>query len=165
MALIVEDGSGVEDADAYISIVDADAYHLRYGNAAWSNFDDETKEILIRKATRDMDLLYEYVGEEVSPTQSLEWPRTTITGLPDQIAQGCAEMALIENSFDPVGPLSDASNVKSLEQQVGSLMKKTEYFNAGQSTEQSNLRKVNLLISSFTTSSSVSSMYSRVDRG
>lgn len=78
MALIVEDGSNVTDADAYISLVDAEAYYLAYNGAAWAG-DDEDKEAAIRRATRYLDNL-KWKGQRVNGrAQSLDWPRYAVT--------------------------------------------------------------------------------------
>ncbi len=80
MTLAVEDGSGVEDADAYISIddfntyCDARAFAVDERDAA----DEETIEASIRRATLYIDGKYRssFPGSKVGGrSQSLEWPR------------------------------------------------------------------------------------------
>lgn len=72
--LIVEDGTGVTGADAYISLIDADALHLSRNGAAWSGTDQE-KEAAIRRATAFVDTL-RFFGKPVGGrSQSLAWPR------------------------------------------------------------------------------------------
>ena len=36
MALIVEDGTGLANAESYVSVADATTYHTNYGNTAWT---------------------------------------------------------------------------------------------------------------------------------
>lgn len=78
MALIVEDGTGVTDADAYISLADAEAQYLKRFGEAWSGT-DAAKEASIIRATRFVDSL-KFVGSPVGKrAQSLEWPRKDAT--------------------------------------------------------------------------------------
>lgn len=163
--ITVEDGTGLASADSYISVADADRYHERFGNEAWADLNQTEKEIALRKATRDLDLLYHFKGEPKYPdVQALAFPRTPYNGLPTALPTACAELALITLGVDPSGPSAGNSNIKSLEQSVGDLKSKTEYFAVGASTEQTQLRKVNLLLANLLDSSS-GSLYMRVERG
>ena len=74
MALTVEDGTGVTDADAYISLADAEALYLKREGTAWAGT-DEAKEAAIIRATAYVDSL-KFVGQPVNGrSQSLAWPR------------------------------------------------------------------------------------------
>lgn len=35
MSLIVENGTGKSNADAYVTLAECDAYHVRFGNSGW----------------------------------------------------------------------------------------------------------------------------------
>lgn len=104
MALIVEDGTIVTDAESYITVDDADAYHTARGNAAWTGA-DAAKEALLRKATDYMGQVYglRWKGDRVSASQVLDWPRDGVEAfgfdvdsdaVPDAVVQACAELAL-----------------------------------------------------------------------
>lgn len=78
MALIVEDGTGLADADSYASLADAAAYHESVGNAAWAALDSDTvREQLLRVATYYMVETYRtmWAGTRMTSTQALDWPR------------------------------------------------------------------------------------------
>jgi hypothetical protein len=75
MALIVETGAIVADADSYVSIADADTYHTARGNSAWDAASDAQKEVALRVAATYLDCAYTWKGTRVSDTQSLFWPR------------------------------------------------------------------------------------------
>jgi len=65
---------GSASADAYVSLVDAEAYYLAYNGAAWPGTDID-KEAAIRRATRYLDGL-RWKGVKASGReQALEWPR------------------------------------------------------------------------------------------
>lgn len=76
MPLTVENGTGLVDADSYVSLVDAAAYHTAFGNTAWAAAaSDAIREVALRKATRYIDSRYTYRGDQRTSTQSLVWPR------------------------------------------------------------------------------------------
>ena len=74
MSIIVEDGTGLTTAVAYVAVADADAYHTAMGNTAWTGT-DAAKEIALRRATQYLDNRYTYRGTRLTSTQALEWPR------------------------------------------------------------------------------------------
>lgn len=78
MTLIVENGTGLSNAESYASVADADAYLAAYGvPATWAAADDAAKEIALRKATRYLDAVYahDWPGCVKNPDQALAWPR------------------------------------------------------------------------------------------
>lgn len=78
MALIVEDGSGKPDAESYISVAEADAYHLKFGNTAWAGMTEPNKEIQLRRGTAYIEQMYsgKWQGQRTWPAvQALSWPR------------------------------------------------------------------------------------------
>lgn len=107
MALIVEDGTGVANAESLASVAFVDEYHSLRGNAAWAAIATvEVKEQLLRKATDYFVGIYSQSlkGYTVSVDQSLPFPRivnSVNVGVPLSIKQGIAELALIAKS----GPL------------------------------------------------------------
>jgi len=108
MALIVETGVGLVDAESYISVADATAYHLKMGNqVAWALVgDNATMEAMLRRATNYMRGRYYgmWVGVMTVFTQRLDWPRIgawTRSGsglassiVPGEVQDACAELAL-----------------------------------------------------------------------
>lgn len=75
MALIVEDGTGKVDAEAYAAVVDADAYHTAMGNTAWAALTTLEKEVALRIASQYVDVTYDFQGVKLVHNQALEWPR------------------------------------------------------------------------------------------
>lgn len=118
MALVTEDGTGRSDAESYISVADATAYHAARGNAAWAALATDTiREQLLRKATDAMLQMFanRWAGTRSSSTQALDWPRYNVpvkdgpANLPESygvrsyypsntvpllVARACAELAL-----------------------------------------------------------------------
>lgn len=110
MALIVEDGSGLSNAESFISVADADTYFTNRGNASWDAISTEAeKEVALRKATDYMEQTYRsrWVGVRVSATQALSWPRLDVEVdgfpvdgdvVPVEVERACAELALRAHS-------------------------------------------------------------------
>ena len=71
MTIIVEDGTGLANAESYVSVVDANTYHSKLGNDAWTDLDTSVKEQLLRKATDYMVAQYrlQYAGYRRYSTQ------------------------------------------------------------------------------------------------
>lgn len=74
MSLIVEDGTGVEGADSYVSLEEANEYHTNLANMDWVNSTNDTlKEAYLRKAALFLDGVYGIRASGV--------PKTTDQGL------------------------------------------------------------------------------------
>jgi hypothetical protein len=106
VALVVETGLGFADADALISVADADAYHTARGNSAWTGA-DAVKEPAIRRATAFLSNSYRWAGGRThGRRQALAWPRGGVVDeegigiesneIPIEIMDACAEIALRE---------------------------------------------------------------------
>lgn len=111
MSIIVEDGTGLADAETYISVADADTYHSQRANAAWALLDTPAKEAALRNATDYMMATYgpRWLGERVSATQALDWPRFDVVArgfaiasnsIPAEVQRACAELALRASSAE-----------------------------------------------------------------
>jgi hypothetical protein len=80
MALTVEDGTGLADADSYLSEANADSYHSARGNTTWAAATSPNKEIALRLATEYIDQRFTFKGVKKTTTQSLQWPRISACG-------------------------------------------------------------------------------------
>lgn len=111
MALIVEDGAIVADAESYITVADADAYFTARGNAAWDALVTADKEAALRKATDYMTGRYglRWKGVRVNELQALDWPRSGAYAngflidadvVPVAVQRACAELAVRASAAD-----------------------------------------------------------------
>lgn len=77
MTLIVEDGSGLANAEAYISVADADTHHANRGMTNWATMSTNEKEQAIRRAADYMGQAYRlrWAGYRMTDAQALDWPR------------------------------------------------------------------------------------------
>ena len=101
MPLVIEDGSGLSNAESYVSVADADTYVTAYkgANTLWDAATEGAKEVAARQSTQYVDGTSNWKGEIESSTQALDWPRnyvydeigTAIDGLPVNVANATAE--------------------------------------------------------------------------
>ncbi len=108
-ALIVEDGTGLTNADSYATVAYADTYHENRGNIAWDTVAD--KEAALRKATDFMVGKYRlrWAGVRKTLGQALDWPRDIVpvvdkpgryiayysnTIVPVEVMNACVSLAL-----------------------------------------------------------------------
>lgn len=120
MTIIVEDGTGRADAESYISVADADAYHAKRLNGDWGPLANATKEALLIKATEYMVGTYRemWAGYTVNATQALDWPRYEVPDgrggyidsniVPAEVKKACAELALKANAGELAPDLEQA---------------------------------------------------------
>lgn len=143
MALIVEDGTIVSGAEAYVSVSDADTYNNSYvGSATWLAAASTDKEISLRRATQYLDVTYgsSYVGVRVSETQDLLWPREFAeypdgiiierTSIPIELKRACMELAIKDIVDDGliVDVDAPAANVKRSRVKAAVVEEEVEYW-------------------------------------
>lgn len=80
MAFVVENGTGLSNATAYVSEADADAYVQEYYVVVpveWSGITDQGREQHIQIATRWLDATFggRFQGRKLQATQGLDFPR------------------------------------------------------------------------------------------
>lgn len=141
MALVVEDGTGKADAESYVAVEDADAYHTARGNTAWTGATD-TKEASLRRGRTVIDGRYQgrWPGHRTNGrAQALDWPRRgVIDGDGNQIADDEIPSELIAASCEAAlreltapGSLTPdtvpARLIKRESKGVGPLQKTLEY--------------------------------------
>lgn len=134
MSLIVEDGTGLEDAESYVSVADADAYHSAFGNTDWAALTTPLKEQALRKATQYLDARYTFRGDKTNIVQALSFPRFAGYGYyneetialqwrPRPLYQACCILALTASAEDL---FVDGLDQAVKREQVGPL--EVEYF-------------------------------------
>lgn len=104
MALVVEDGTGLATAEAYISVADADAYFALIGtHASWTAASSTEKEQALRLGAIYLDGNFGWQGTRTTSTQALDWPRWDVErdgividtdAVPTAVARANAEAAL-----------------------------------------------------------------------
>lgn len=173
-SLIVEDGSIVAGAEAYIDVSYADAYHAGRGNDAWAVLTIPQKEAAIRKATDYMGEAYrlKWAGKRVAINQALDWPRLTVPrkdaigfqfsgqvyydfkSIPEEIKKASAELALRSIAGDLAPDLKQGVRSKKI-----GPMETTYDTNSPQSKRY---RAVDMLLAIFLTGGGATMGLSRV---
>lgn len=139
MALIVEDGSGLPDAESFGSVAEADAYHLAMGNAAWAPKTQEEKEVQLRRGTQYIIVKYgqRWKGCKLLSTQALDFPRYGVTDndgfvlpsspLPTALKRALFELALKGFTEELLPDVASPGMIKEKERQLGPLRTRTVY--------------------------------------
>lgn len=144
MSLIVEDGTGLPNAESYTSVVECLAYHTARGSDTWPTISTLQQEQALRRATDYMIQKYkrQWLGVKLKSqeNQSLDWPRAYVytepflngaTGyfpylvpsniVPTAVKNACSELALRAAA----GNLMDDGERSILMEQIGPI--KTQY--------------------------------------
>jgi len=80
MAITLITTAGAVDANAFVSLADANTYHKgRVQNPEWTSASSGDKSAAIVMATRTLCHHYQYRGTKTNETGSLDWPRTGVT--------------------------------------------------------------------------------------
>lgn len=132
MAITVEDGTGLADADAFVSVSYCDTYLASRGKTLWTG-DDTLKEQAIVRATAYLSEAFDWEGYRVKNrqatggAQALAWPRHEVfdrekvyvssNEIPVEVQKATAELALYEllnpGALDPTFQASTViKNVK-----------------------------------------------------
>ena len=126
MSLIVEDGTGMADAESYLSVADLKTYATNRG-ISYAGISDSTLEQKLRLATTYIDTRYRYRGNRSNGTQALEYPRINlidwsgydISGVPKRVKDATAELALKATADSLYVDLDRGGKIKS--ESVGQL--------------------------------------------
>lgn len=141
MAFTVEDGTGVADANAYITVEYADAYFTDRAVTAWTGA-DAVKQAAIIKATDFIETRWgsKFKGspEFLDPRQPLGFPRLNlydpagqlVEGIPEKLKKATAEYALRALSGELMpDPVTDTSGAMVIgnRQKVGPIETEVTY--------------------------------------
>ena len=134
MTLVVENGTGLANANAYLTLAEADAYFQARNNTVWQQKTNPDKEAAILYATSFLDSNFYWLGHIKVYNQAIGWPRILVydkdyrnidsDSVPRRVKDATAELAL-EATQAPLSPsLASGGGVKR--QKVASL--EIEYF-------------------------------------
>lgn len=106
MPLVVENGTGVQNADALVDVAFVDDYAARYGkDGIWATLGLPAKEIHIRRASQFADTKFPYPGSSLYGHQTFHFPAQgyylrgfPVVGIPNQVKNAVAELALLSAS-------------------------------------------------------------------
>jgi hypothetical protein len=154
MAFTVEDGTGVEDANAYVLVADADTYMSDRARAAWASLETPQKQAAIIEATMYLDATFYWIGEIASSSQTLLWPRVNAEDregrsyddqVPQRVKDACCELAWIARSGSLM-PTETEASIKKVK--AGSV--EVEYQSGNKVGEADRFAWVNRVLTSLT---------------
>lgn len=124
--MIVEDGTGLSDANSYVSVEFADDYFSARGVSEWSAF--ENKEQILVKATDFIDSIFQWYGKKEFEGQALRFPRTelydyeglAVKGVPNCLKQAVCDAALLALNGNDLFLTKDA-NGNVVSERIGEL--------------------------------------------
>lgn len=152
MTFTVEDGTGVENANAYVAIADVGTYLADRGrDASWTGT-DAVKQAAVVKATDYIEKRFgrSFIGTKSTEEQGLSWPRSDAydrdgylyTELPKVLTQAVCEYAVrcltSELMYDPTKPVSSdgtqtaSGEIKSKREKVGPIEEETQFVTSAE---------------------------------
>lgn len=139
MAILIEDGTGIIDADSYVSVVEADSFFQTRNETSWTGGGKEASLII---ASEYIDITYSFIGNKLNPNQGLEFPRD-ILGFPNAIKKAVMFIALKDLNNELL--YSDSNVVKRTKIDVI----ETEYFESPTSSFKQTFKYVDNLLAPY----------------
>jgi len=141
--LVVEDGTGLSDANVYVTLAFATEYHRLLGNDLWANATEDQQCVALLRATQYINTRWVFIGVRANEDQSVLFPRyssanrdgtDTSDTVPIEIQEACCEYALsVLNdgvTLIELSPVPDQSNGLSVilqRDKVGELESEVRY--------------------------------------
>lgn len=100
--MIVENGTGLPNADSYVTVEFADSYFSARGVSGWDALETEQKEQALIRATDFIDSIYQWYGKKATSEQSLRFPRVNLRDYEGQVIEGiptCLKQAVCDASI------------------------------------------------------------------
>jgi hypothetical protein len=139
MAIVVEDGTGLPDAETYVSVADCVAYLDARSKFDFGLLTEQAQEAALRNAADYLDARYgsRLQGYRLLVTQALYWPRTDVefdnvcwepAPLPTSLVRACCEAAALAGTgTDLFLPLDRGGQVTEKLEIVGPITERTKW--------------------------------------
>jgi len=145
--LIVENGSGLPNANSYCDLDYALEYCTMKGYTSWQSLSETQQKVFIIRGTEFIDNFYNWRGRKGTSSQALSFPRLDlydddqylIHGIPEKLKKACLEAAFLNST-------TDAETLFTTKDENGAIKKQkvdtleVEYFNNQQN--ETNLEAV-----------------------
>jgi hypothetical protein len=119
LTLVPEDGTGLANANSYLTLIQADDYfssHPYYADP-WNDLGNLDKNNVLAAATSQLDALFRWRGAVAVATQALGWPRVgayddegrlvSSTIVPRAVRNATCELAIFISRGDAFAPASN----------------------------------------------------------
>ena len=102
--MIVENGTGLPNANSYVTVEFADDYFSARGVSGWVALTTEKKEQALICATDFIDSIYQWYGKKATNEQALRFPRINlrdyegqeVTGIPTCLKQAVCDASILK---------------------------------------------------------------------
>lgn len=145
ISFVVEDGTGLPNANSYCDLDYALEYCVSKGYTNWLSLTEDMQKVYIIRGTEFVDNFYNWKGRRGSQSQSMAFPRLDlydedhyeVRGVPDKLKKACIEAAFLNSSSgsDTLFTTKD-ENGAIKKQKVDSL--EVEYFSNQQNETNAN---------------------------
>lgn len=106
ISFVVEDGTGLPNANSYCDLDYALEYCVSKGYTNWLTLTEDMQKIYIIRGTEFVDNFYNWKGRRGSQSQSMAFPRLDlfdedhyeVRGVPDKLKKACIEAAFLNSS-------------------------------------------------------------------
>ncbi len=154
MAMIVETGAGVANANSYTTVAFIQAYFDdRGGNTAWDALDNDNKEYILIKATDYIEKRFseKWLGDKNDNTNELSWPRHNVydrhfrllytnTEIPPELQKAVGEYAVRAITAALIAdPATQGLEVEEVEKKIGPIEKREKFMKGGGIRQRSSL--------------------------
>lgn len=151
--MVVETGTGLDNADSYVSIDFADDY-FSSRNPKWADKTDEEKETALIVATDYVDNMFKWKGKKASGEQALSFPRFClfdsdgykVEGIPKKLKQAVCVVADYGSGTTLFGVDEEKGDIAS-ESVSGAVS--VSYFQGTRKENVSTLQQVNALLKGY----------------
>jgi len=140
-SFVVEDGTGLSNANSYLSVADADTYHANVTRSSdWTAATAASRENGLIVATQYLYIRFQgrWRGYRNTRSQALAWPRYSVedddgyvldaASLPQKLQDACAEMALrVVLGDNLLGTVTETGEIVSESVSVGPISESKTY--------------------------------------
>lgn len=148
MTLIVEDGTGLADAESYATVEYATAYHAKFGNTDWALASEPEQEVALRKGAQYLDLTWKkrWKSTRANEDQALDHPRLAYcdddgfvvesTDMPTPLLDANCEAGLLALSEDLLPDIDEPGTIEAESVKVGPIEESFQYAGGKSQTKQ-----------------------------
>lgn len=142
--LIVEDGSGMMNANSYVTLAYADQYAVNRNYSGWVSQSDYVKSAAIIKAMDYVDNIFDWKGRKMYKDQALNFPRANIIDddgfnysgeIPERLKKAICEAAfLVYSQYTLYASQDPNGQIKKDRKKADVVETEKEYFSSSEVT-------------------------------
>lgn len=126
--MIVENGTGLTNANSFVSVDYADDYFSARNVTQWASLTDHEKEVLLIKATDYVNASYKFRGKKSTQAQALSFPRINcidndgykVEGVPNNLKDAVCEASILLNGGEELFQKAESNGAVTSEH-IGSI--------------------------------------------